>query len=1170
MNITPTPTRKTSFEATTPISESPPDNSRIHDIFYIVTSNTNTTFEKKISLKEAEQFLAKLGVNKIFYKLNPLNLFQVEVMRTLQQLVKNRDVREVSNLDEISEKFYSIFRTFRMYSGSHDEKDKKSQLQGALQLWNELSSLCLDLKQIILKKNISAAKQPLCKLKEYSDILYHLSTNQNFIDQCSKPLTTEEIAESHSMFYPPTRLKMEFYLDSLKLCSSAITLYQKFIKKELTDPLNKKISDLSKKKAPQQLIESLREYERKITTTLDKLPQDIATLVRTATENSNNEILNNLFDQLASSEALQIIEECFLKIMHPWTLFLKNFPDREKEFFSENSKIQKTLCDKIEAECAVKKNKNIRPILNSLKTICSGNQLSELYSSIILESFRIPSLIIQEVNIFFQSLRPIYCSAINFQKAVLKNNSLPCCSFSALDLFLQHISEFLAKFVERDDRNQFSNAQTLFTALFEMISFFYNVQQNSIIHKKLHLDQSQLFDEGFKNLIIVCDTLKTMLSENSELMIIVKSLIHFYKNLLHKNTSDSLFLKYLIYLILHTPLSNREEITLEDLPWIKKHAALRATFSKFDYLENYLKALKTPLSKYIETLSSTEYCFWKRKLEELQKFTDFWKNFQQSQHFSIEALQECTSKEEALSILHPFRKKNVFLNVTYSDSINLLFIKALQNPALKETVEAGLIAMIYSNVLTFINLAFTDIAIRNPLPPRKQLPRAMPVLQIEGKKDAEEEEPLKAPQKIVPFSEETYKSTPYQENLKLLDYLETTSPSFLSSLESRSSYASRTDMQENLIKNTRLYLQLIEESKKFPLQKRDKINHLLLLELTEKIFFTSLNMSIPMDPSHHISQFLIHTHDGSALTNCLDQNLFQTIQHLVKIQENQLKKAYWYKEDPTQEDITPIAAVCENIWNEIAKTSRTNHFRGVPLLTGKKQKIEIPVGKLTDTCIQNLFEECTNLVKSNKIDPQCREFAKGQIEALRRVFDSAVIWNQTEGNQNPLSFTVRAAEIQVSLLSLLLQLFLSTSKVRSDKVHPLFHTEKESDRPLAFSHSLTRLWKEVKALKGECPDLDRFLPLFKGDPRYPYPGGTQMTDEIITSFELSYLLKKIEDRAFFSEKDHDLFKQHLESSCWQLPIEEQKTLLKRKIEEGIKEQMKKMALAFDLGKKILS
>ena len=200
--------------------------------------------------------------------------------------------------------------------------------------------------------------------------------------------------------------------------------------------------------------------------------------------------------------------------------------------------------------------------------------------------------------------------------------------------------------------------------------------------------------------------------------------------------------------------------------------------------------------------------------------------------------------------------------------------------------------------------------------------------------------------------------------------------------------------------------------------------------------------------------------------------------------------------------------------------------------------------------------------------PQCRAVVQPLLEALHRLIDFANILNAFEGEKAPLYFMVRSAEIQVSLLSLVLQLRLGCVKAHSDKEHPLFL--EEDGRPLMHMHRVDKLWKVLKMYCTANIDLDRYLPLFVGDPRYPFPSKTALTRAILALHEKVYLLQIIEQRGFFNDDDQELLKKHLKNEGWRLPLAQQIVILKEKIVKDLAQQKKKTALAFDLAQQILT
>lgn len=138
MNINTNYDSSVSSEESPFLSTTDSKDSRISEIYS--SAQITIDFETVISLQRAHELLSQMAKGKAFCGLNTLNLFHFEVMRTLQELMRNRETRKLSqdSLNELSTKFFLIFRAFRKYSLNGQAS---SDLRTAKNLWGEVRDL---------------------------------------------------------------------------------------------------------------------------------------------------------------------------------------------------------------------------------------------------------------------------------------------------------------------------------------------------------------------------------------------------------------------------------------------------------------------------------------------------------------------------------------------------------------------------------------------------------------------------------------------------------------------------------------------------------------------------------------------------------------------------------------------------------------------------------------------------------------------------------------------------------------------------------------------------------------------------------------------------------------------------------------------------------------------
>ena len=1174
---------------------------------------------------------------------------KAEIYLSQNNTLKKTDIKTSEIFDQAAITLHCLFRSLRDQSvfkkEQSDKKNDKIALNNAKEFLTKLKISLISINNIATQINSVESKNLYHTLQRYCDILSHICYNDVFFNKCTDSLSKNEDSATSTLFNPPTSSHMALYLDSLNICLFSMGKYRMKLKNSITSPLAETIKELNIILKPHQkssevnnLISTLTKYQKTLEELNDSLPKLVESIIVKASCQMVNKKIKSYFENCQSQNysTLFIIKELtplINEILDLWEPFNQELhktheSDTKKyhEILKETIKSVSTFrANKKKLKFKAKTNNSLNVLLSSLERLLDPQTFTFLQNALITDSIRIPLIIQNEMAMYYNMMNEINEKALNFQQALIPGKALiPCSSFSAIDLLLHQILLF-------NDVNQ-ENRSPGSRKLEESLLIALNSIAHSIILKINTPKEFSICEEEknsptlvtYQKLSIISEGLLEILQheeyKNNKLNNILEKLTIYLKSFPYPPASLP-NLKDHFTQTLFGPLSREEKITTSDIPLIQRHMDLCSYLLITNNVEKDLVSVKKKLKNILKETSDHSAHFLKLNLKNI-KLAQLEVNETRNLVTKYsKKLQYCKNTKDILSTLHewrekmdPFRKTDKGWRLQLSILANIAVEKEEQ-----EIYEAINRISLETALYHFLEMTLTEVLNTNPIetvatPSTKRAPiinNKTPVI-IESKKAKFDDKVSKATVAPIEYPQEIYQPSPYERNLTLLDDLRLEHPRPISNLEPSESYIFRITRREELIQNSKFYLTLIEEEKNWNitkqgvpniLQKRQQIDLLLLLELTEKIALSTLRIGMKNSPDTHIASHieqnspLINTHNGEYLSLLLltaNKKWFESsdIRPSILRQESELKKAYWFKEEHRDiEGLNHIIKCCEKVWEELPtpqKSKRVNKLveqsdryqeclsrmyelkrnqvtYGIPALPAKECEDEFNKKLILLKFAQNISPHCTHLVEEN-------------IESIERLTElNNSLNNHSEKENMPLYFLMRSSEIQIGLLSLCLQIALSTIDVSSNEIHPLYLNEEgnEGGRPLMHNHRVDKLWKALKFHLGNAivdstlEIADQYLPLFVGDPRYPHPNKTVITDDLLNMQEKVHLLKIIEEQSFLTDEDKKLFSKFLGGEGWLLPNEDKKLLLGNQIMEGIKAQEKKATLSFHLAANIL-
>lgn len=1147
--------------------------------------------------------------------------FKENVLTTMGEMVlSGKNV-----MQDLSHEIHLIFADFRRYSLLFEGRTiKKTQenLLSALVHYADIARLYGHLKDICAIGNLKNGGRLCLKLKQQLDIIYHLCHCEEFLTNSLKSLSFSLDLTDSLLLHPPQTKNLHFYFTSVDTQLYALDLFNTAIQIEYSHPLEKAMEELKQSPlladlATKELSLALQCFVRAVA--CKDLVVPFHKIVIQAKNHKHNATLKNYFHKLdAGTYHHSLYEEMALltkELYDPWGAFSGNFDllleNNIKQIRNTHIQVAKsiqnitTILNKKKGIKTTAKNRIINQ-LNAISKCTSSEKYTLMWNAYVADPMRNIQFSILEIALFMNQM-------VDYRKQFkpLANQLLaytpqvnPCTSFFALDLLIYQISKLAITHYEQ--KHDARPIKTLFDYLPLIFSSIEILQSESIIVK-----------QNFDNIKIRTDLIKIFIqfSESLSKHIEDKALHDCLHTLLsYLALSSELSFPYVLQLLMH-PLSQQEEIDSGNVALIKDFFSLLALSMNLIDIEPALNIIEIELKNKMNEIPKKQKFFWALNLKKLSLLRYHFKAIYKSiEKFSPEFL--AASDAAALSLQlhkwHEEQKKNHKLTGNYIDTFNILSILSKDNDSISLTNALDKVFS-WKAIFDFFNKIFSHLSSSHPLPikPKKNIPNSMHTAsQPEIIWNCDEEIELNAPDSTEPTASKIQApeqlDSPYSSQINLVNKLKQQTLKPLSAEETPHSYFFRVIKRQEALKNITFYLALHAEALQWNayedvpmlLKVRQQIDLLLLLEATEKIALCTLRLAAKEDPNEHIASTkvekspLLYAHDGVMflkLINLADNN-WLTSKKLAPVllkQQTQLKRTYWFKEDPILlTGIAHIRIACEGVLQNLASfpsssasliTQANEYSQTNKCLHKFKRKHHAITLPSFSVDIDAFKLKCSQLVTSLKFDPQGKESSQANFAALTRVFDMHTSLNNYDKPELiPLYYCSRSAEIQVSLLSLVMQVMLSTHHLDANVVHPLFLDASGLNlgRPLIHTHRVDRLYQVLKEKMGETINqktralMDEYIGIFIGDPRYPYPNKTLLTNELVKMQQKVHLRLKLREGGFLSEKEEKMLRRHIGHD--ERTLGRQEAILTKSILAMLNQQRQKTAFAFYLAEKLLN
>ncbi|MBA2368859.1 MAG: hypothetical protein H0V82_07540 [Candidatus Protochlamydia sp.] len=1224
-----------------------------------VTDLFQKTFDSsvRLTLSEAEDLMSSSINGRIVHFLSPLNLLLVDSMKIIKQLKKDSSINSscgttYNPIDKrhipveikgykvcqlLSLQINLLFRIFRKHSFLNEGKiaslSNKKNLNYARISYIEIDKLFEQLECLVKNLGSNETKKLCCQLKRYCDILYHLCHNESFLTKSSQSLSPSLEIKTSVLTYPPGQVHFELYLDSLDLCLSSLVDYRQIEIDEASTLIQKtleKIKQLSKGS-----VDTSEEFTFSIQKLKSNLDQCSYTYIKAlekiifqSKSDKANPSLLACFQCIEShsSPLLKTLQEMVplvQQVCNPWDLFRQQCHQMLNECDKEYDLIQPQANQTFQMhEGLLKKNKTlsrevrnqIKNLKSSLRDLLSVETIKTKFNAQLVENVRLTMNIAQEINLFFVKINSLNLKANALHQSLVKSQKeLPCSAFNALDLYIQQAVDLTA--LMKKQNSSHDQIDSIHLNIRQMVCALMKAEHFLAINPEEKDNQKnivQFFERLHKSVQLVNDQFNNF-SEGPFKDHPLKTSNHLLEDYLN-NLGQFEILNQHIFAGLSEPIGQQNEVSLADVHLIRKQMRLINFFADLN-IDEPLVNLEKAVREELNSTPDAGKFFWKLNLKNVI-LTRLLKNERQKKLNScLHALESTQTVEQVLETLHKlYEGEGGLAKRCKGWNFQLAFLNEVALSTLNKQILASIEAISIWNLSTAFFLKAINEIVHLNTRPRKSFHISPPThieksVEIPTDFESDDEKEFRENKSFLSFSklsQAVFFPTLYESNLNLIYSIKKEKLPLLNANEELESFSFRSIGRDELLRNSCIYLSLIEEAQKcnleqelpLPLQKRGEIYYLLLVEAAQKIALASLQIPAKKSPNLHIltseikGRPLLFTHNGVLLNEFLHKAGKQWFDHpVLNDQEHLLKRAYWFQEEqPTIENVALIKTCCETAWKELAasvkdfkstdvenqlytQTAKLQNCRSkIHKIKRSQPALSLPVISAQD--LAGLITEINSLIALLQFDPQCCDLAKGAMVTINRTLDlSSILMNADGKHSAPLNFAMHLAEIQVSLLSSVLILALSSQKANLDQPHPLFSDQ--GGRSLFQSHQVNRLWKVLKnyqpaEMATDCVALlDRSLPFFVGDPRYPYPNKTVMTNELIEMHKKVHLLQKIKEGGWFNKEDQPLLAKHLGTCGKQKSEEFQKEILNQSIMQAIEAQQQKTGLALELSALIL-
>ncbi len=1161
-----------------------------------VTDQPKTT--NNPALLKATQELKKMQKEIIVPYLSLLNIQFVDLSRTLKELANDRRIttckagllnlekkkkstacqgKEVIN--ELSFQLHLIFsdlRRYRMFSNGIRDKETfperlasvKERLEIVFGLYEMIHSICV----------VEYGDGAKCtQLKQHLDILKLLCNNPEFLEQNLQSLAAGLPNELPS----PKAPYFEFYLTSLDAALNALTIYRTATQQTYEIPLKEAIGKLKNIPHSNSLIEQLNQFITLIKSC--EIAVQLEKIILTAkTNKKDNDHLKALFESLETTDQFptavyQEMHPLIMKIITPWNinldpLFHQFQKQVDKARFSTEGLIR---------ELKKSTKKSLHSTLNTILTCINCDDYLSYANAFLCDPGRMPKFTAVQIAKFLDLLSSLQQKYDVLVQKLLANDPYPCSAFNAFDLLFHQIFKFLIPL-------SIGNKENFWGCLYplsQLMQIQFALEDPSVVFQQNYGEV--LTTANFLRILeLFCKTLQPFIREAHSV-----ETIHTLLEFLNHPTN---LLRPYHFLFLLTPINHQHKIEPLHLPLIQAFHKNAMALSLFGNFDNEFSIIDDELSKMISNSNQNNRFFIKLSRKCVKVFQYEMKATLQLLEKYANGIQRSATPAELSYQLHCWNKESMALmkhemGTKYNNTINILYL-VVKKMNLKKTKKAINNIIQLRSCYEFFSRTFFELG---------KLDFDAPIRPL---KTMIEQEPNEAPNPEV-VEMELLETTPptlemppvldasYPFYTYLIDQLKLQQPLLLSPEEKpEDSYCFRAIKREEALRNLSYRLTALEEKQKIPLAKllavRAEADALLLLEATQKIVLCTLPIGAKEVPNHHIASLytnnrpLLYQHNGETFLSYLSAahfNGFEPIQASIPHQKTQLTKAFWFQEGPTcVPGIENVKNVCQEIWLNLSKLPTTevpftlntaDYVLTLHQLHKYKRKQTLPLLPLFENDLNTFKANLHAFIQSGNFDPECILFIRNQKEALDRVCTLyELLINDASLQSIPLCASTRFAEIQVSILSLSMQAALAKFHANP---HPLFLDTKgeNTSRPLLHTHRVDKILPILKEKLGNkiaFELIEPYLPLFVGDPRYPYPNKTPFTQTLVQMHQRVDLLLKFREGGFFTKKEQKTLNRLLGPETKNLPLDKQEALLKASIATLLAEQQHRTAFAFYL------
>lgn len=566
----------------------------------------------RISIMQAEEVINEICAGREFNYLSYANVFLVAIMQEVQALNFEWTIpsgvaiyescgkmgvtatNSKKELKDLTLNLYKVFRLFREYSQLLQGKTtiKKHNRVKILEMQNtfiDIISRYTFIQGLVEKSDSGQAKSHCRQLGIFLEVLYYYCHDEDFLLKYTKSLTEGLDLQTSVLLNPPTSLHLQLLEDSIKICSQPLDLLEEQIKEEYQKPVDE-ARKLIRQKSGNVIagLEQLDSALENFITTLTAITGKKITRARESLDKSRNDHhiikAKPYFDNLDSQNGslLNIVKEV-------WPL-AKEMRITWGELGTDDAQIQQDTYDAcVRLENALKTHipkikkidKKLLRKFNSLnlQNICIRDNFYLKINSLHLDNVRTPTLIAGEFAAFFYILKKHTSLATKFQNS-LQNHELgnqACSAFTAIDLLFHQTAHFLSSQGESIDKALEMKIAKIFQQIGSL--YAYSRKLNEGLNDPV-LEQNMGDDNVYEKMTLLltqlCQLLLPHLEQNADAFL--KQSVTALNDYLDNYNGSLIFSRHLLC-TLFGPLNDRNDISLIDLPMIKRHFALIDHFS---------------------------------------------------------------------------------------------------------------------------------------------------------------------------------------------------------------------------------------------------------------------------------------------------------------------------------------------------------------------------------------------------------------------------------------------------------------------------------------------------------------------------------------------------------------------------------------------------------------